>query len=184
MQFRQVHEGVLVFTEWNYWNSKAGFTQLFWYYSFYSRHSFLIYVLLGNYQLVPAHSVSFRVLQIGQNHFSSHIFINFCLSPQSSVLITIIECNVQAVFHSFLRIQHYTLSWRYYIFLQGWNLLYAELMKIGILLPKLFWLTVRKNCSSDQEQLLKFEAEGREFSKFLRSLEQFIQTVKGQNNFW
>ena len=39
--------------------------------------------------------------------------------------------------------------------------------------------TVRKNCSSDREKLLKFEAEGREFSK-LRSLEQFIQTVKGQ----
>ena len=32
---------------------------------------------------------------------------------------------------------------------------------------------MRKNCSSDQEKLLKFEAE-----------EQFIQTVKGQNNFW
>ena len=111
--FRQVHEGALVFTEWN---SKICFTQLFWYYSFYSRHSFLIYVLLGNYQLVPVHSVSFRVLQIGQNHFSSHIFINFCLSPQSSVLITIIECNVQAVFHSFLRIQHHTLSWRYIFF--------------------------------------------------------------------
>ena len=31
---------------------------------------------------------------------------------------------------------------------------------------------------------LKFEAEGREFTKILRSLEQFIQTVKGQNNFW
>ena len=31
---------------------------------------------------------------------------------------------------------------------------------------------------------MKFEAEGREFSKILRSLEQFIQTVKGQNNFW
>ena len=29
----------------------------------------------------------------------------------------------------------------------------------------------------------KFEAEGREFAKILRSLEQFIQTVKGQNNF-
>ena len=29
-----------------------------------------------------------------------------------------------------------------------------------------------------------FEAEGWEFAKFLRSLEQFIQTVKGQNNFW
>ena len=34
------------------------------------------------------------------------------------------------------------------------------------------------------KKLLKFEAEGREFSKFLRSLEQFIQTVKVQNNFW
>jgi hypothetical protein len=49
-------------------------------------------------------------------------------------------------------------------------------IKNGILLPKLFWPTVRKNCSSDQEHLLKFEAEGREFSKNLRSLEQFIQT--------
>ena len=37
---------------------------------------------------------------------------------------------------------------------------------------------------SDQEKLLKFKAEGREFAKILRSLEQFIQTVKGQNNFW
>ena len=41
-----------------------------------------------------------------------------------------------------------------------------------------------KNCSSDREKLLKFEAESREFSKNLRFLEQFIQTVKGQNNFW
>ena len=41
-----------------------------------------------------------------------------------------------------------------------------------------------QNCSSDREKLLKFKAEGRDFSKFLRSLEQFIQTVKGQNNFW
>ena len=43
---------------------------------------------------------------------------------------------------------------------------------------------VRKNCSSDQEELLKFKSEGREFAKFLRSLEQFIQIVKGQNKFW
>ena len=43
---------------------------------------------------------------------------------------------------------------------------------------------MRKNCSSDRENLLKFEAEGREFAKNLRSLAQFIQTVKGQNNFW
>jgi hypothetical protein len=32
-----------------------------------------------------------------------------------------------------------------------------------------------KKCSSDQDQ-------GLEFANFLRSLEQFIQTVKGQNN--
>ena len=43
---------------------------------------------------------------------------------------------------------------------------------------------MRKNCSSDREKLLKFEAEGREFAKILKSLEQFILTVKGQNNFW
>ena len=43
---------------------------------------------------------------------------------------------------------------------------------------------MKKNCSSDREKLLKFGAEGREFAKILRSLEQFIQTVKGQNNFW
>ena len=42
---------------------------------------------------------------------------------------------------------------------------------------------MRKNCSSDQEKLLKLEAESQEFSKILRSLEQFIQTVKGQNKF-
>ena len=35
-----------------------------------------------------------------------------------------------------------------------------------------------------EEKLLKLEAEGREFAEFLRSLEQFIQTVKGQKNFW
>ena len=51
----------------------------------------------------------------------------------------------------------------------------------GILLPKLFWPTVGKNCSSDRENLLKFEAEGWEFAKILRSLEQVIHTVKSQN---
>ena len=55
--------------------------------------------------------------------------------------------------------------------------------RIGILLPKLFWPTGRKNCSSDREKLLKFEAEGREFTKILRSLEQFIPAVKDKNNF-
>ena len=50
----------------------------------------------------------------------------------------------------------------------------------GILLPKLFWPTVRKKCS---RIFLKFEAEGKEFAKFLRSLEQLIQTLKGKNKF-
>ena len=53
----------------------------------------------------------------------------------------------------------------------------------GILLPKLFWPTARKNCSSDWEKLLKFKAEGGEFAKFLRSLGKFIQTLRGQNKF-
>ena len=43
---------------------------------------------------------------------------------------------------------------------------------------------MRRDCPGDQEKLLEIEAEGREFGKFLRSLEQSIQTVKGQNNFW
>ena len=43
---------------------------------------------------------------------------------------------------------------------------------------------MRKKCSSDREKLLKIEAEGQEFSRFLRSLLQLIQTVKGQTNFW
>ena len=42
---------------------------------------------------------------------------------------------------------------------------------VFILFPKLFWLW-------------KFEAEGWESAKCLRSLEQFIQTVKGLSNFW
>ena len=33
-----------------------------------------------------------------------------------------------------------------------------------------------------EKKLLKFNAEGREFAKFLRSLEQFIQTVRGHRD--
>ena len=54
----------------------------------------------------------------------------------------------------------------------------------GILLRKLFRPIVRKKCSRDREELLKFEAEGQEVAKVLRSLEQFVQTMKGQNNLW
>ena len=42
---------------------------------------------------------------------------------------------------------------------------------------------MRKNCSSDRDNLLKFEAESQEFAKSLGLLEQSIRTVKGQNNF-
>ena len=52
----------------------------------------------------------------------------------------------------------------------------------GILLPNLFWHTMRKKC--DRDLFLKFEAEGWEFAKCLISLEQFIQAEIGQNNFW
>ena len=43
-----------------------------------------------------------------------------------------------------------------------------------------------QNCSDllSEKIVLVIEAEGRKFAKFLRSLEQFIQTVKGQNNIW
>ena len=43
---------------------------------------------------------------------------------------------------------------------------------------------MRKKCSSDPGIILKVKAEGREFAKILRSLEQIVRIVKGQNNFW
>ena len=49
----------------------------------------------------------------------------------------------------------------------------------GILFPILFWPTARKKGSRDREKLLKFEADGWEFAKFLRSLDFFF-SVKGQ----
>ena len=70
------------------------------------------------------------------------------------------------------------------LFYANANILYSLLGNGTILLPKLFWPTVRKNCASDREKLLKIEAEGREFGNFLRSTKQFIQAVKVQNNFW
>ena len=40
-----------------------------------------------------------------------------------------------------------------------------------------------KNVVVIEKKFWKYEAEGREFAHFLESLEQFIQTVKGQNIF-
>ena len=42
------------------------------------------------------------------------------------------------------------------------------IIRNGILSPKLFWPSVRKKCSSDRGKLLKFQAEGQDFPKFLR----------------
>ena len=68
-------------------------------------------------------------------------------------------------------------SIRCYLLSFVWQIKNPNCTKHGILFPKLFWPSVRnKN--------LKFEAEGREFAKFLRSIEQFIQAMKGQNNFF
>ena len=74
----------------------------------------------------------------------------------------------------------------FYFVKMGPNFVSSSLLhfKNGILLPKLFRPTVRKNCSSDREKLLKFEAEGQEFANILRSIEQFVHTVKCMNNFW
>ena len=61
-------------------------------------------------------------------------------------------------------------------------------MFLRILNPEKNGIIVLTNCekffSSDWEKLMKFEAVGREFAKILRSPKQFIQTVKGQKNFW
>ena len=55
-----------------------------------------------------------------------------------------------------------------------WNKIWTS----RILLQQLFWPSIRRNYSSDKEFFLKFEAEGEEFAKNFRSLEQFVQAVK------
>ena len=56
---------------------------------------------------------------------------------------------------------------------------------IGILLPKLFWPTMRKKCSSDREKLLKFMAEGQEFSKGDQQSEIFkALKMRASYSFW
>ena len=60
----------------------------------------------------------------------------------------------------------------------------GKLKKKWYFVIKIVLTYCEKNCSTDREKLLKFEAENREFSNLLRSLDQFIHTLKGQNNFW
>ena len=72
-----------------------------------------------------------------------------------------------------------------------WLKISADKFKLGFL--KLVFCY--KNCSDLLWEIivlvtenffffLKFEAEGREFAKSLRSLELFVWIVKGRNNFW
>ena len=61
---------------------------------------------------------------------------------------------------------------------------FFTLQKKWYFFTKIVLTYCEKNCSSDQEKLWKFKAEGQEFTKILKSLEQFTLTVKGQNNFW
>ena len=59
-----------------------------------------------------------------------------------------------------------------------------QICKRGILLPKLFWPTVWKNCSSDREKLVQLDDEDWEFCKNFEITAQFVQTVKGHNDYW
>ena len=43
---------------------------------------------------------------------------------------------------------------------------FSYVQKHGILFPKLFWSTVRKKCSCDQEKPLELKAEGKKIAKF------------------
>ena len=70
----------------------------------------------------------------------------------------------------------YTYFWIVYfccISIKLHNCQNASHSRNGILFWILFWPTVRKNCSSGWEKLLKFEEEGREIAKILRPQEQF-----------
>ena len=53
----------------------------------------------------------------------------------------------------------------------------------GYFVSKIVLTYCQKKLFSDQEKLLKYKVEGREFAKILRSPELFIGTVKGQYNF-
>ena len=55
--------------------------------------------------------------------------------------------------------------------------------KNGILLPKLFWPTVKKIVLEIENNFLDFEAEGQKFAKKSSSLKHFARTLIGQYKF-
>ena len=52
------------------------------------------------------------------------------------------------------------------------------------MLPKLFSPIARKKCSSDQEKLLKFDAEGRELCAFFASIWEILKIIQNSNWEW
>ena len=71
-------------------------------------------------------------------------------------------------------------SWDFFLYVL--LIIKLEWYIIGILLPKLFWPTVRKNCSSDLKKISNSWPSASYFKSFSQSQEQFFLTV-GQNNF-
>ena len=60
-----------------------------------------------------------------------------------------------------------------------------EQVKKAFCYQKLFWpFTVRINCSGDLKNFANSWPSASNFKRFSRSLEQFVRTVKGQNNSW
>ena len=54
------------------------------------------------------------------------------------------------------------------------NLISSFIIVDWYFVSKIVLTYCEKNCSSDREKYLKFEAEGREYPKILRSEEQFL----------
>ena len=82
------------------------------------------------------------------------------------------------------------LSW---FLLESQEKINVEILQIGLAKIGLAMVFCHQNCSDllwekivqmTKTKLLKLDAKGREFENFLRSLQQFIQTVKGQNKIW
>ena len=57
------------------------------------------------------------------------------------------------------------------------------MIRNGILLTKSLVPTLRKNCSSDREKLLKLEAEGQEFAKNFEIIETIFANSERSEQF-
>ena len=107
----------------------------------------------------------FKLLNIELIYWSKLMFcVDFNLMEHCKLLFI-------KVFEKNCRFRFAPMSSCFYFFLtSGENELFVAVhilqWRNDILLPKLFWPTVRKKCSTDREKLLKFEAEGRKFANF------------------